>query len=102
VSAASSNAFSSVGPIRRSRFVSSFVRIEMPKRWNGELVTSGGSWDDVGSVVGRHVVPGVSEEGYSVEFFDMMGNSVAVITLAASALRLPTRADRPTVRGLSV
>ena len=29
---------------------------------------------DVGTVVERHVVPGVSEEGYSVEFFDMTGN----------------------------
>ena len=28
---------------------------------------------DVGTVVERHVVPGVPEEGYSVEFFDMTG-----------------------------
>ena len=34
---------------------------------------------DVGTVVERHVVPGVSEEGYSVEFFDMTGNTVAVV-----------------------
>ena len=26
---------------------------------------------DVGTIVERHVVPGVPEEGYSVEFFDM-------------------------------
>ena len=45
---------------------------------------------DVGTVVERHVVPGVLEEGYSVEFFDMTGNTVAVVTLPASALRLPT------------
>ena len=56
---------------------------------------------DVGTVVERHVVPGVPEEGYSVEFFDMTGNTVAVVTLPASALRLPTAADRPAVRGLS-
>jgi hypothetical protein len=56
---------------------------------------------DVGTVVERHVVPGVPEEGYSVEFFDMTGNTVAVVTLPASALRLPTRADRPAVRPLS-
>ena len=56
---------------------------------------------DVGTVVERHVVPGVAEEGYSVEFFDMTGNTVAVSTLPASALRLPTPADRPTVRALS-
>jgi hypothetical protein len=56
---------------------------------------------DIGTVVERHVVSGVPEEGYSVEFFDMTGNTVAVVTLPASALRLPTPADRPAVRALS-
>lgn len=56
---------------------------------------------DVGTVVERHRVPAVAEEGYSVEFFDMTGNTVAVITVPASALRLPTPADRPAVRALS-
>jgi Domain of unknown function (DUF4926) len=56
---------------------------------------------DVGTVVERHVVPGVPEEGYSVDFIDMTGNTVAVVTLPASALRLPTPADRPAVRALS-
>ena len=56
---------------------------------------------DVGTVVDQHVVPGVTEEGYSVEFFDMTGNTVTVVTLPASALRLPTPADRPAVRALS-
>jgi hypothetical protein len=56
---------------------------------------------DVGTVVERHVVPGVAEEGYSVEFFDMTGNTVAVVTLPASALRVPTPADRPAARALS-
>jgi hypothetical protein len=56
---------------------------------------------DVGTVVERHVVPGVAEEGYSVEFFDMIGNTVAVVTVSAEALRLPTPADRPAVRALS-
>ena len=56
---------------------------------------------DVGTVVERHAVPGVTEEGYSVEFFDMTGNTVGVVTLPASALRLPTPADRPAVRELS-
>jgi Domain of unknown function (DUF4926) len=53
---------------------------------------------DVGTAVERHVVPGVPKEGYSVEFFDMTRNTVAVVTLPASALRLPTPADRPSVR----
>ncbi len=56
---------------------------------------------DVGTVVDRHVVPGAAEEGYSVEFFDMTGNTVAVITVPASALRLPTATDRPAVRALT-
>jgi hypothetical protein len=56
---------------------------------------------DVGTVVQRHIVTGVPEEGYSVEFFDMTGNTDAVVTLPASALRLPTPADRPAARALS-
>lgn len=56
---------------------------------------------DVGTVVERHTVPGVAEEGYSVEFFDMTGNTVGVATLPATALRQPTPADRPAARALS-
>ena len=56
---------------------------------------------DVGAVVERHIVLGVAEDGYSVEFFDMTGNTVAVITVPASALRLPTPADRPAIRALT-
>ena len=56
---------------------------------------------DVGTVVERHRVQGAGEEGYSVEFFDMTGNTVAVITVPASAMRVPTPADRPAVRALS-
>jgi Domain of unknown function (DUF4926) len=52
---------------------------------------------DVGTIVERHNVPG-REPGYSVEFFDMLGNTVAVVTLPASALRAPARVDRPAVR----
>jgi hypothetical protein len=52
---------------------------------------------DVGVIVERHTVPG-KETGYSVEFFDMLGNTVAVVTVSASALRRPTPADRPVVR----
>ena len=52
---------------------------------------------DVGTVVERHDVPG-RETGYSVEFFDMLGHTAAVVTLPASAFRLPTHADRPAAR----
>jgi hypothetical protein len=56
--------------------------------------------DDVGTIVERHEVLG-RETGYSVEFFDMLGNTVAVVTLPASALRSPSRIDRPAVRSHS-
>jgi hypothetical protein len=52
---------------------------------------------DTGVVVERHDVTGY-ETGYSIEFFDMLGNTVSVATLPASALRSPTHADRPAVR----
>jgi len=52
---------------------------------------------DVGTVVERHDVPGL-ETGYSVEFFDMLGSTIAVATLPGSMLRAPTHADIPSVR----
>jgi Domain of unknown function (DUF4926) len=62
-----------------------------------DLPESGVSVGDIGTVVERHDVPGL-ETGYSVEFFDMLGNTVTVATLPMSDLRLPTREDRPAVR----
>ncbi len=55
---------------------------------------------DVGALVERHDVPG-KEVGYSVEFFDMTGRTVAVATLPSSRLRAPTSADRPSARQLA-
>jgi hypothetical protein len=55
---------------------------------------------DVGTLVERHSVPG-QEVGYSVEFFDMTGRTVAVVTVPASLLRVPTSADRPSARHLA-
>jgi Domain of unknown function (DUF4926) len=52
---------------------------------------------DIGTVVDRHDVDGL-ETGYSVEFFDMLGNTVAIVTLPMSCFRVPSSADRPTVR----
>lgn len=52
---------------------------------------------DIGTVVERHDVPGM-ETGYSVEFFDLLGNTVAVVTVPASSLRRPAPGDRPVVR----
>jgi hypothetical protein len=66
-----------------------------------DIVERGLQAGDVGTVVERHVVPGMTDKGYSVEFFDMTGNTVAVVTIPAGALRLPAPSDRPAVRALS-
>ncbi len=52
---------------------------------------------DIGVVVERHDVAGL-EPGYSVEFFNMSGDTVAVVTVRGSQLRRPVAADRPTIR----
>jgi hypothetical protein len=52
---------------------------------------------DIGTVVERHDVPGI-ETGYSVEFFDMIGRTVALVTVPESMLRMPINTDRPAVR----
>ena len=52
---------------------------------------------DVGTVVERHEVPDL-EMGYSVEFFDMLGRTLALITVPGSWLRLPSHGDRPSIR----
>ena len=65
-----------------------------------DLPEDGVKAGDVGTVVERHVVAGM-EDGYSVEFFDMTGKTVAVVTVGASLLRSPTHADRPAGRALA-
>ena len=62
-----------------------------------DLPEEGLSVGDIGTVVDRHDVDGL-EAGYSVEFFDMLGNTVAIVTLPMSCFRSPSSADRPTVR----
>lgn len=52
---------------------------------------------DIGTVVEEHHVQGM-EIGYSVEFFDLLGKTVTVVTLPASYFRQPTHGDRPSVR----
>lgn len=52
---------------------------------------------DIGVVVERHDVAGL-EPGYSVEFFNMSGDTVAVVTVPGSQLRRPVAADRPAIR----
>lgn len=67
---------------------------------NVDLPEQGLCAGDVGTLVERHDVPG-KEMGYSVEFFDMTGQTVAVATLPAHHLRAPTSADRPAARTLA-
>jgi hypothetical protein len=43
---------------------------------------------DIGVVVEKHEVPG-PETGYSVEFFNMSGDTAAVVVVPASQLRCP-------------
>jgi hypothetical protein len=52
---------------------------------------------DVGAVVEYHT-SATAGDGYSVEFFDMIGNTVAVVVIPAEQLRAPTDSDRPAVR----
>ena len=72
------------------RFQPAILTVDLPE----EGLRAG----DVGTIVEEHVVPGVDEMGYSLEFFDMTGRTVAVVTIPASSLREPTPADRPSVR----
>ena len=62
-----------------------------------DLPEEGLSVGDIGTVIDRHDVAEL-ETGYSVEFFDMLGSTVAIITLPMSCFRVPSSADRPTVR----
>lgn len=38
---------------------------------------------DIGTVVAMHDVAGL-EAGYSIEFFDVLGNTIAIVTLPVS------------------
>lgn len=67
---------------------------------NVDLPDHGLCAGDVGTLVERHEVAG-KETGYTVEFFDMTGRTVAVVTLPAHQLRVPTTADRPAARTLA-
>lgn len=65
-----------------------------------DIVENGLFAGDIGTVVDIHNVSGL-ETGYSVEFFDLLGNTRAVVTLPMSYFRQPTKSDIPTVRLLA-
>jgi Domain of unknown function (DUF4926) len=52
---------------------------------------------DVGVIIACHDEAGL-DLGYSVEFFDMIGYTVAIVTVTSSQIRLPTHSDRPAIR----
>lgn len=52
---------------------------------------------DIGTVIERHKVPGL-ESAYNIEFFDLLGNTVAVALIPANILRKPVPGDRPCIR----
>ncbi|NCR42698.1 MAG: DUF4926 domain-containing protein [Microcystis aeruginosa G13-07] len=57
-----------------------------------DIPEEGLSAGDVGTLVEKHQIEGL-ETGYSVEFFDMLGKSFALVTRPESFLRLPARGD---------
>jgi hypothetical protein len=65
-----------------------------------DIPEEGLSAGDVGTLVEKHQIEGL-ETGYSVEFFDMLGKTIALVTLPESFLRLPTHGDRPSVRPIN-
>lgn len=44
---------------------------------------------DIGTIVEKHQVRG-QEIGYSLEFFDLLGRTVAVVTVPQTWLQIPT------------
>lgn len=47
-----------------------------------------------GKLVEKHQIEGL-QTGYSVGFFDRLGKTITVVTMAENSLRLPTHEDRP-------
>ncbi|GBD54597.1 DUF4926 domain-containing protein [Microcystis aeruginosa NIES-298] len=48
----------------------------------------------MGTLVEKHQIEGL-ETGYSVGFFDRLGKTITVVTMAENSLRFPTHEDRP-------
>jgi hypothetical protein len=83
------------------RLITMFPRWHMPfELYSQVILTADLPKEDLKAGDVGTVVPGI-EDGYSVEFFDMTGRTVAVPTLGESLLRAPVRSDRPAVRAIS-
>ena len=54
-----------------------------------DIPEEGLSAGDVGRLVEKHQIEGL-ETGYSVEFFDMLGKTITVVTMDENSLRFPT------------
>ena len=95
---------STLTPNRRARFNSSAARATQcgAGRVAPSISSSRGlRAGDVGTVVQRHESSTDAGPGYSLEFFDMTGRTVAVATVSASQLRAPTSSDLPSVRAVA-
>jgi hypothetical protein len=54
-----------------------------------DIPEEGLSAGDVGTLVEKHQIEGL-ETGYSVEFFDRLGKTITVVTMAENSLQFPT------------
>jgi hypothetical protein len=66
-----------------------------------DVISKGLRKGDVATIVEHHPVP-TGEDGYSLEVFDVLGNTIAVIAVAESAIAPLTENEVFSVRPLAV
>ena len=66
-----------------------------------DVIQKGLQKDDVATIVEHHPVPG-GEDGYLLEVFNVLGNTIAVITLPESAIAPLKENEVFSVRPLAV
>ena len=62
-----------------------FTQWDFITRYSRRMIICGGR----GKLVEKHQIEGL-ETGYSVEFFDRLGKTITVVTMAENSLRFPT------------
>jgi hypothetical protein len=66
-----------------------------------DIISKGLQKGDVATIVEHHPVPN-GEDGYSLEVFNVLGDTIAVVTLAESAIAPLTENEVFSVRPLAV
>lgn len=66
-----------------------------------EEIGKGSKKGDIATVVEHHIVP-EGEDGYSLEIFNALGDTITVITVAESAIEPITKDEIFTIRSLVV